>query len=404
MSGGRFGKGPALRQVQGNTFSELLPGGNLITAVLDRRLMTWSDRGGASRVLGDRWSEQCAAALAGWLEGERPIPGGGTYRLQAVARLDDDPRIAIQAGQHKLTNPDFVLYGHRLDGTPVLQAADAKFAVDTIKPAQVSAGALEALLAVEGGLVRAAVERTLGKTVEDHFELTRGVFLSPQSPLTDFYLPRVLSDPRQAVERADVLLLEVDVTAMFAGLAVTGVIGRLARLDRLPTTPRKNVLAAIYYFRCASACAWLWVEERTPLLTLQPTPEVDAESLLREVEQRGPGVGAAYELLETWFGDVERVGEARKALGAVASVPVSMKELRALVEAVRGEEDRRLVRLVRGALERTYRERLVELVGEVPAQPVEPLPAVLDRVARATRALRPELRAEAERLVHDGDT
>ena len=91
--------------------------------------------------------------------------------------------------------------------------------------------------------------------------------------------------------------------------------------------------------------------------------------------------------------------EARRAVAEVASVPVSMKEIRQMVERARGEDDRRLVRHTRAALERSYHQRLVTLVGEVPAEPVEPLPDVLGRIAEATRSLRPELRREAEVFV-----
>ncbi|HET7034690.1 MAG TPA: hypothetical protein VFI42_03330 [Thermomicrobiaceae bacterium] len=394
----RFGRGPSFREVRGNLFNPALPGGNLIAAVLDRDLMAWSDRGGASRVLGDRWSEECSRALDGWLETERPVPGGAPFVLKAVARLDEDPRIAIQAGQHKLTNPDFVLYGYQ-GGRPVLQAADAKFAVDTIKPAQVSADSLAALLAIEEGLARQAIERTLEAPLGEDIELVRGVFISPRGPLTDYFLPRVADGPRARVDGHEVVLIPVAIARMFGTLPVTPDIGLLARIDRLPETPRENLLAAIYYFRCASACGWMWVEERTPLLSLNPPPELVTAQLVTETEERAADVESAYGLLERWYEDVEQVREARRAVAEVASVPVSMKEIRQLVETARGEEDRRLVRHTRAALERLFQQRLVDLVGEVPAEPAEPLPEVLGRIADATRTLRPELRREAEAFV-----
>lgn len=394
----RYGRGPSFREVRGNLFSRALPGGNLIAAVLDRDLMAWSDRGGASRVLGDRWSQECSRALDDWLGTERPVPGGEPFVLNAVARLDEDPRIAIQAGQHKLTNPDFVLYGQR-GGRSVLQAADAKFAVDTIKPAQVSAEALAALLEIEEGLARQAIERTLGAPIEEEIELVRGVFISPLGPLTDYFLPRVTDGPRARVDLREVVLIPTAIQRMFGLLPVSPDIGLLARIDRLPETPRENLLAAIYYFRCASACGWMWVEERTPLLSLKPPPDLETPSLLSETEERAADADSAYGLLESWYEHVESVREARRAVAEVASVPVSMKEIRQMVERARGEDDRRLVRHTRATLERSYHQRLVTLVGEVPAEPVEPLPDVLGRIAEATRSLRPELRREAEVFV-----
>ena len=63
-----------------NVKSPLLPGGNLIAASLDRQLMVWSDRGGASRHIGDRWALRTAVALREGQErelsvvvGDRPV-------------------------------------------------------------------------------------------------------------------------------------------------------------------------------------------------------------------------------------------------------------------------------------------------------------------------------------------
>jgi hypothetical protein len=363
--------------------------------------MAWSDRGGASRHLGDRWSELCTEALDGWRGTSRPVPSAEPFMLEAVVRLDEDARIAIQAGTHKLTNPDFVLYGRRADGEAVFQAADAKFAVDTIKPVQVSVDALTALLEIEGGLVGEAIEREVGHAVPADATIVRGVFLSPISPLTDYYLPRVTSDPRLAVEPQEVVLLSAEPGRMFAGLPVSTSIGHLARVDRLPQTPRENLLAAIYYFRLASACAWMWVEERTPLLTTAGPPQVDPGSLETEVIERVRGSESAFSVAEEWYADVERVGHARQSVAEVATVPVSMREIRQQVEARTGEENRRLVRRVRGALDRIYRERLVAEVGEVPAKPAEPMPDVLERIARASRSLRDEMRRTTLRLIEE---
>ena len=83
-----------MSRIEGNVLSDKLPGGSLIAAVLDRQLMSWSDRGGASRTFGDRWSEQCTAALHDWIGTERPVPGGEPFVLRSVVRLDENPAIA----------------------------------------------------------------------------------------------------------------------------------------------------------------------------------------------------------------------------------------------------------------------------------------------------------------------
>ncbi|HLI52118.1 MAG TPA: hypothetical protein VKU87_09985, partial [Thermomicrobiaceae bacterium] len=86
----------ALARVPGNISSSKLPGRSLIAAVLDRQLMGWSDRGGASKHFGDRWSDQCTLQLASFIGHQLPIPGDVSYTLQHVVRLDGNPAIAIQ--------------------------------------------------------------------------------------------------------------------------------------------------------------------------------------------------------------------------------------------------------------------------------------------------------------------
>ncbi len=393
------GKGPSLRQVRGNVHSHLLPDGNLISALFDRQLMMWSDRGGASRDFGDRWSERVSEALTARIGSERALPGDDVYRLEAVVRLDDDVRIAEQAGRHKLTNPDFVLFGRRGDGTPILQAADAKFAVDTIKPNQVSAEALQALLDVEHGLARQALEQD----IRDHDVLAAvampGIFVSPIGPLTDYFLPRLLTDPRQSVDRGQIELIEADPVGLFEPMPPASLISPLARLDHLATSPRTNLLAAMYYYRVACACAWLWVEDRTPLLARDPHIEVDAEALLSEVQARAVHADSAYELVTVWFDDIEIVSRNRKSLDEVMSMPVRMSEIRQLVERAGAGDDRRMVRMVRATLDRTFRGRVIDLIGDVPAHPHETLGDVLMRVAEASREQRSEMMKLARSLV-----
>lgn len=391
--------GPSIRSVSGNVLSPNLPGGSLITAVLDRNLMAWSDRGGASRYFGDRWSEQCTLALHAEVGADRPVPGGPPFTLRGVVRLDENPQIAIEAGRYKLVNPDFVLYGDRPDGTHVLQSADAKFAVDTIKSPQVSADALQALLAVDGGLVGRAIEAALDGRLLEPLSVERGVFLSPRGPLTDYFLPRVTAGPRATVDPREVILLPVDPVSMFAGLPMTSLIGILASVDRLPVSPRDNILSAMYYFRVACACAWMWVEEHAPLLSLAAPPEPEAEALDAEARQRAREASVAFDVVLEWAEDITQLERSRQSLREVASVPVRMRELRDMLAEAGLADQGGLLRRVRGTLERRYRIRLVEMVGEIPAKPSRPLPQILEDVARATRQLYPELRDLAADLV-----
>lgn len=395
------GKGPSLRQVPGNVFSDKIPGGNLILGVLDRDLMTWSDRGGASKLFGDCWSNLVTRTLIDQIGSTRPLPRNETFQLDAVVRLDDDTRIAIQAGRHKLTNPDFVLFGRRSDGSPVLQAADSKFSVDTIKPAQVSAEALQALLDVENGLVRAALEESIHNHDVAAASVERGLFLSPISPLTDFYLPRLLTDATSDVEPSHVELIEANPTELFGALDEAKLIGTLARIDQLSVSPRDHLLSAMYYLRVACACSWMWVEERTPLLSRSDPPVADVPAVAFELGERAGRAESAYDLVATWFDSVEAVTRNRKALSDVMTLPLRMSEIRTLVESAGLGEDRRAVRFVRAALDRAFRDRLLDAVGEIPAIPSEPLPVVLQRVAAVSRSLRPEIQRLASSLISD---
>ncbi len=395
------GKGPSLKEISGNIYSEKLPGGNLILAVLDRELMTWSDRGGASRHYGDCWSNFVTGHLSHLIGSERQTGQGETFTLETIVRLDDDTRIAIQAGRHKLTNPDFVLFGRTAADEPILQAADSKFSVDTIKPAQVSADALQALLDVENGLVRAALEQT----IHDHHVATasvvRGIFISPSGPLTDFFLPRLLTDKRTEIARSQIELIDVDPGRLFGGLDEAKLIGPLARIDRLAASPRDHLLSAMYYLRVACACVWMWVEERTPLLSDSGAPSPEFGAILQEVEERATSAESAFELASHWYERVDDVSRNRKSLAEVMSLPVRMGEIRKLIESAGYGDDRRMVRVVRAQLDQAYRRRMYEELGEIPANPTEPMPEVLQRVASVSRSLRAEMRSLAATCVEE---
>jgi hypothetical protein len=81
------------------------------------------------------------------------------------------------------------------------------------------------------------------------------------------------------------------------------------------------------------------------------------------------------------------------------SMPVRMSEIRQLVERAGAGDDRRMVRMVRATLDRTFRGRVIDLVGDVPAHPHETLGDVLMRVAEASREQRPEMMKLARSLV-----
>jgi hypothetical protein len=382
-----------------NVFSPLLPGGNLISASLDRQIMVWSDRGGASRHIGDRWAVRSAEALTAAIGHEWPIPHASPYTLTRVIRLDDVPEVSREANRHHLENPDFVLLGRRSGGGAIIQAADAKFAADRIKPSQVSADVVSNLLAVENGVTRALVDETVRQEGLSDPLIVRGVFVVPRSELTEHLLKRVTTGRNPTVDRLEVVSVDPEPGAMFAGLPPARLIGSLARIDALPVTPRANLISAIYYFRLACACYFLWSETEKPLLSTLPASEPEPGLVAAEVSTRSAKAGSAYELVATWAVDVEPQVSAREAISAVASLPIRMRDLRARVERAGAGADGKVVRNVRRDLDIAFRTRLVEAIGEIPANDPRPLTLILNDVATASRALTGEMQALMDELI-----
>jgi hypothetical protein len=374
-----------------NVSSSKLPGGNLISATLDRQLMVWSDRGGASRHIGDRWAHRSAEVLADAVGTEWPVPHAEPYSLSHVIRLDDVPEVSREANRHHLENPDFLLLGVRSSGQAVLQATDAKFAADRIKPSQVSTDVVRNLLAVEEGVTQSLVRDTVRQLGLSEPEIVRGVFVVPRSELTEYLLKRVTSTRNPVVDRLEVVPVSPAPDTMFSGLSPSRLIGTVARIDALPVTPRTNLISAIYYFRIACASYFLWTETEKPLLTNRPAEEPEPGLVAAEVSSRAARATSAYQLLSDWAADVAPQVSAREAIGAVASLPIRMRDLRARVERHGSSADGRIVRNVRRDLDIAFRARLVDITGEIPAGDPRPLSSILDDVARASRSLTGEM-------------
>lgn len=86
--------------------SDCFPGGSLVSAIFDRDLMRLSDRGGASGMIGDRWAELCADAIAAHAFGDPRSMAPDPDTVLRTVRLDDIPGIAAAASRRKLQNPD----------------------------------------------------------------------------------------------------------------------------------------------------------------------------------------------------------------------------------------------------------------------------------------------------------
>jgi hypothetical protein len=380
-----------------NVSSPLLPGGNLIAASLDRQVMIWSDRGGASRHIGDRWAIRSADALREAVGSDWPVPHAAPFRLDEVIRLDDVLEVSREANLHHLENPDFLLVGERADHA-VLQAADAKFAADRIKPSQVSADVVANLLALPGGAAVRLVTGTVDRLGLIEPEIARGVFISPRSMLTDHLLRRVTTGRRATVDLAEVITVPAEPAAMFAGLPPARVLGPLARIDALPVTPRTNLISAIFYFRLACACFFLWGEGARPLLSNRPPADPEPGIVAAEVTARAQRSTSAFGLVDQWAADVEPTNRARAAVAEVATLPVRMRDVRDLFERI-GAGDNKALRAIRRDLELSFRERLIERTGEIDAGDPRPLATILEDVARAARSLGPEMYQKLDELV-----
>lgn len=380
--------------------SSLLPGGDLVSAVLDREVMALADRGGASNLVGDRWADLAAAHVERWAGAHCPLPGGGTMLVERVVRLDATPRVAALASKRGLQNPDLLLVGD-LGGQKALLAADAKFSVETARSKQVSPEVVEGLL----GLRDVLPEVFAG--IDPGSALAPGIFVSPDYPLTHLMLRRRHGHGivRTTVHADEVALAPADPGVFFAPLEGSGAMPALARIDELPVGIGQSMLAALYYFRLARAGVGFWMDATKPLLLLDDRPPVDEAAVVAAAEARAEAAiqagASAFEAMLRWNDDVQRIRNQRAAVDQVASPPLSSRELRPQVEALAaacGAPEAPSLNKVRRRLGGWWRAELRDRVGPM-LPPVADLPAELERVAAAGRDLMPRLPDELARIV-----
>jgi len=378
--------------------SPLLPGGDLIAAVLDRELMALADRGGASNLVGDRWADICADHAAGWVDRDRPVPDDDPtpLRVARVLRLDDTPAVAAAASKRGLQNPDLLLVGTR-DGAATVQAADAKFSVETARAKQVSGAVVDALLGLRDLLPE--LGRGLGA---DNWATLPGVFLCPNYPLTHLMMRRRQGILRVTVRPDEVVLVPAPAGAFFAPLAGSSVMDPLAGVDRLPIRTDESLLAGLYYFRLARAAVGCWLDATKPLLLHNDRPEFDEVAVHDEAATRAITARGAYDLVRRWHADVDAVRAQRTAVGQVAALPMLSRDLRDLIGRLATEAGAEppSVNQVRRRLEGWYRGQLRERVGPL-LPPVADLPAALTDVAKVGAEVGPALPVEAARIIRE---
>jgi hypothetical protein len=378
-----------------NTRSPLLPGGDLVSALLDREVMGFADRGGASNLVGDRWADIAAAHVVTWIGTERRLHGddGEPLRIVRVERLDATPAVAAAASKRGLQNPDLLLIGQRGD-REAIQAADAKFSVETARSKQVSPEVVLGLLEL-----RSHVSGLLDG-VDDRIQVESGVFLCPDYPLTHLMLRHRRGIVRTTVRREEVVLVPAAADRFWDGVPGAEIIAPLAGIDNLPARPEENLMAGVYYFRLARAAVGFWLDATKPLLLHNDVVTVDLSAVRDETSRRSREAASAIDLIRSWDADVQTIRNQRAAVDQVAGLPIAGRELRTLAATIAqaAGADPPSANQVRRRLGAWYRGALRNRFGPIPP-PVSDLPSILRQLADAGRDLAPQAERELRRIV-----
>jgi hypothetical protein len=373
-----------------------LPGGNFISALFNRQLMSFADRGGASGLVGDRWADVCDGTIQGWVGGLSDIPGGHhpPIEIERVARLDAVPSIAFAASKRGLQNPDFIIIG-RQAGRPAIQPADAKFSIETARSRQVSVEMLDALLTLRQQLKPVTGEIDPAAVIEP------GFFLSPDYPMTHQMLRRQRNGTRRAtVNDSEVEQIAISADEFFGPVEGSELIPLLSNIDAIPIPLESSLLASLYYFRIARALIGCWTESVKPLLFMGDKIEINVQAVLDQALERARFTSSAYQLMLEWDIDMERYRAARAAVDHVTLLPIANRELREMVTKIAidlGIEPPSLNQ-VRRRLGGWFRGSIREQVGPLDP-PIADLATTLQRLAQVAAMYSPRLPDEIHRIV-----
>jgi hypothetical protein len=379
----------------GHTRSPLLPGGDIVSALFDREVMGLADRGGASNLIGDRWADIAAKHVATWVGSERRLHGDGQepMRIVRVDRLDAMPAVAAAASKRGLQNPDLLLIGQRGD-RQAIQAADAKFSVETARSKQVSPQVVLGLLELRQyvpGLLDGVSER---------IQVESGVFLCPDYPLTHLMLRHRRGIVRATVRQEEVVLVPAAPDRFWDGVPGAEIIAPLADTDHLPAQPDDNLMAGVYYFRLARAAVGFWLDATKPLLLHNDVVTVDISAVRDETVRRSADASSAFDLIRRWDADVQEIRNQRAAVDQAAALPIPGRDLRAMAAKIAKAAggDPPSANQVRRRLGAWYRGALRDRFGPI-LPPVTDLPSVLRQLGDAGRDLAPQAERELERIV-----
>jgi hypothetical protein len=378
-----------------NVRSPLLPGGDLVSSLFDREVMGLADRGGASNLIGDRWADLAAGHAETWIGTERRLHADDQepLRIVRVERLDATPAVAAAASKRGMQNPDLLLIGQRGD-QQAIQAADAKFSVETARSKQVSPEVVLGLLELRDhvpGMLRG---------VSDRIQVESGVFLCPDYPLTHRMLRYGRGIVRTTVRREEVVLVPAAADQFWEGVQGAELIAPLAATDALPTRSDENLMAGVYYFRLARAAVGFWLDATKPLLLHNDAVAVDIDAVREETVYRSRESTSAFDLIRRWDADVQAIRNQRAAVDQVAALPIPGRDLRPMATRIAQAvgADPPSANQVRRRLWSWYRGALRDRFGPI-SPPVADLPSVLRQLADAGSDLAPQAERELERIV-----
>ncbi len=365
----------------------------MLRALLDRRLMGLADLGGSSGLIGASWSDVVAGHIDALAGTEVEIPGGGTHMVERVIRLDSLPHVGRAASKRALQNPDFVLLG-RSKGHATMQAADAKFSIETARSKQVSTEMLTALADVGPDYTD-----LLGDW-HDNGQIVPGLFFAPRSALSTYVLSGGRGIVRATVKPDEVVLLHAtgaDLTESIPGGAARR---RLAEVDQLDARLEGELLVGLYYTRLSSAAGASWFDMNRPLFGPPAAPGPDFEAVDSEVSRRAGEHRSGYALIAQWAEDAESVRADRAAIEQAAALPLPNRELRewVLADATAAGLEAPSLNRVRKTLQRWVQAQVLEEVGIIRPEQGE-VGRHIDRIRALVVEIAPNARAETARIV-----
>lgn len=249
-------------------------------ALSDRRLREIGDWGEAGRFIGSRWEELGITRLRDWQRTEQPET--------TVVPLVGDPALGDLLRRVGVTNADVIL------ATPVgrewlLRPLDLKWTLELATYTQISATALDDLLAKAGDELIAPLRAALGGSI-GQLRSADGFFVSPPSDSNRAFLDSPHNRRREyPIEQHEVLFLPGEPSEIFADLPGWREALVVAGLDRI-ADPLASLDRAERYYRLGAGIRGALTKLATSLFADEPTAlDVAARltALITEVRPRG---------------------------------------------------------------------------------------------------------------------